>query len=164
MRDSSIKKIKKLKHDKKLSEESLLENLIKSLSSHVRNFKKNFDQEKSSKTGLFGEKIKTPKENVKATDFVEFRCIKLDLRGKSILGEVTWPDRGKLFMKERKNLICEFEEIHVNTSLKKRKDAITRMNMMQFSSMIRRVWGNDFNPQDCFTLNYENVFDGNQIF
>ena len=100
------------------------------------------------------------KEQVKGSDYVEFRCLKLDLRGKTILGEVTWPDRGKMFMKERKNKICDFESIPLNTSLKKRKDTVSRVKMYNFSSQIRKIYGQDFKAKDCFTLNYENIFDG----
>ena len=99
-------------------------------------------------------------EKFRKGDFVEFRCLKLDQRGRGILGETTYPDNGKLFIREKKNLLCEFEPLKLNSSLKKRKDAINKTRLYYFCRMLKRAFPKEIDRSECFTLHYDNCFDG----
>lgn len=96
---------------------------------------------------------------LRRSDFVEFRCVKLDLRGRAILGEVTYPDRGHFFVKEPLHSLMEFEKLKVNSSLKKRKDAASKTRLGYFCRLLNRAFNHKIDAKACFTLEYENVFD-----
>lgn len=93
------------------------------------------------------------------SDFIEFRCLKLDQRGRHILSEMTYPDKGTLYIRDKAQPISEFEPLKLNSSLKKRKDCTSRSKLHYFCRQMSKVFEGDVQRGESLRLDFDNVFD-----
>ena len=97
-------------------------------------------------------------KKMKNYDFVEIRCIKLDGRGKKIIGEQTWPDFYKLFLNNSGNLLISDIKVQKSSSINKRKDKqyfITKKDFLKKIGIIDKPF---------FMLEFETIFDEKNSF
>ncbi len=81
--------------------------------------------------------------------------MKLDSRGKKIIGEQTWPDEYEIFMNNVE--IYRDKSIKVNTSIKKRKDKIFVLKKSEFKDHYSK-------DHNSVVIYYKNKFDNKNSF
>ena len=104
---------------------------------------------------LFLSNFSKKSKNIKN---IEIRCLKLDSRGKKIIGENTWPDNYKLFLNNSSQLLTSDVKVQKSSSINKRKD---KSFVILFKDFVRKI-GNIEKP--FFMIEYENVFDDKNSF
>lgn len=114
-----------------------------------------FTNTDSTSIGIDDDSLGNPRERV------EIRCIKLDHRGKFIIGEQTWPDYFELHFNKKPTLLTCMP-IEYNTSIKKRKDEIYSLSIGKFICMIKE--SKTLNDMNGFWINYSNTLDNKNSF
>ena len=114
-----------------------------------------FSNNDSNSIGIDDQLSGNLKENI------EIRCIKLDHRGKNILGEQTWPDYFELHF-NRKQTLLTCMPIDYNTSIKKRRDDVFSMSNGKLISLLKET--KDLSDFNGFWVSYSNTLDNKNSF